>query len=190
MIGTTWMQTFTGKRVDPLNMQPADIAIIDIAKALGNICRFGGHTRRFYSVAEHSIEVANLVEDKYKLPALLHDAQEAYIGDIIRPIKGSLTIPKLAGYHTDISIYEVDDHIRWQIEYALGFKYEPAWDEIIRADDIMLATEGLFFMGSIEGWNLAEQPKPNFRPEMFDPHTAMLMFLANYEKISGKGVRI
>jgi len=190
MIGTTWMQTFTGKRVDPLNMRPEDIDILDIAQALGNICRFGGHTRRFYSVAEHSLEVANLVSNKAKLPALLHDAQEAYIGDIIRPIKGSLSIPKLAGYHTDISIHEIEDHIRWQMEIALGFKYESARDEIIKADDIMLATEGQFFMGSIEGWNLAEQPKEKFSPAMYDPHLAMLMFLATYRSLGGKGVSL
>ena len=88
----TVMQTFTGRLFDPFNPDPALIDLRDIAHALGNICRFGGHSRRYYSVAEHSILVASLVPEPLRLPALLHDAAEAYLGDIITPIKRWTTI--------------------------------------------------------------------------------------------------
>jgi hypothetical protein len=82
-----WIQTFTGKKFYPFNPKPEDIDIRDIAHALSNICRFTGHTKRFHSVAAHSIGVAQLVPESMQLQALLHDASEAYLCDIARPIK-------------------------------------------------------------------------------------------------------
>ena len=83
---------YSGKELDLLNLREKDIDIIDIAHALSNECRFGGHCIRFYSVAQHSItcmkmaKIANLNID-YQLTALMHDATEAYIKDLPRPIK-------------------------------------------------------------------------------------------------------
>ena len=85
-----WMTTFTGRQFWPLDPRPEEVCIEDIAHALANICRFGGHCKRFYSVAQHSILVADLVaqvEPQFRLAALLHDAPEAYIGDMVRPLK-------------------------------------------------------------------------------------------------------
>lgn len=85
-----WMQTFTGRQFWPVDPQPADVSIDDIAHALSNVCRFGGHCRRFYSVAQHSVLVTRLVgerEPEHRLAGLLHDASEAYLGDMIRPLK-------------------------------------------------------------------------------------------------------
>jgi len=78
--------TFLGDRIDPLNPNPDNIHIEDIAHALSNQCRFGGHTNRFYSVAQHSMAVAVLSKENY-MEALLHDATEAFLVDIPRPIK-------------------------------------------------------------------------------------------------------
>lgn len=85
------MQTATGKIINPMNLMPADIELVDIATALGNICRYGGHCR-FMSVAEHSVNVSQWVRVqggtlRQQLAGLLHDAHEAYHGDIIAPIK-------------------------------------------------------------------------------------------------------
>lgn len=82
-----WMLTFTGRKFYPLYPEPEDFFIEDIAHALAHICRFGGHTKKFYSVAEHSIRVAEMAPKEFKLCALLHDAAEAYIGDMIYPLK-------------------------------------------------------------------------------------------------------
>jgi uncharacterized protein len=81
--------TATGKKFYPFNPKPDDVCIEDIAHALGNQCRFGGHTRRYYSVAEHSYHVSSLCVN-YPLWGLLHDAGEAYMIDIPAPIKKHL----------------------------------------------------------------------------------------------------
>lgn len=88
-----WIQTFTGRQFWPIDPLPKDVHIDDIAHALSMLCRFAGHCKRFYSVAEHSVLLASKVEPEHALWALLHDASEAYIVDIPRPIK-----PFLLGY--------------------------------------------------------------------------------------------
>lgn len=88
-----WFVTFTGKKVHVMSPIHEDIDIADIAHALSNICRFSGHVRRFYSVAEHSVRVALAVQAErpdLAKAALLHDAAEAYIGDVISPLKNCL----------------------------------------------------------------------------------------------------
>lgn len=85
-----WIQTYTGKKFYPLDPRPEDIDIADIAHALSLQCRYGGHCGTFYSVAEHSILVAQAVPRKDALWGLLHDASEAYLVDVPRPIKGEL----------------------------------------------------------------------------------------------------
>src|SRR5690606_5290032 len=77
-----WMQTFTGRAVYPLDLRPDDIDIQDIAHALSMQCRYAGHTRQFYSVAEHSVHVARWCRQygpAAALEGLLHDATEAYL---------------------------------------------------------------------------------------------------------------
>jgi len=81
-----WITTYTGKRFHYLDPQPEEIDIVDIAHALSLTCRFGGHCKEFYSVAEHSIRVAEIVPKEFQLLALLHDAGEAYTGDVQSPI--------------------------------------------------------------------------------------------------------
>ena len=85
------MQTFTGRCFRPMDPNPADIFIVDIAHALSMQCRYAGHTRKFYSVAEHSIYVSKFVPQRFALWGLLHDAAEAYSADIPRPLKQQLT---------------------------------------------------------------------------------------------------
>lgn len=93
-----WFQTYTGERFFFKHPEPAAINITDIAHALSMVCRYGGHTRRFYSVAEHSWLIAHYAWKVQGRPlheirhALLHDAAEAYTGDIKRPIKNAVPI--------------------------------------------------------------------------------------------------
>lgn len=85
-----WLQTFTGRPFWPLDPRPDEIDIEDIAQALSLKCRYGGHCLCFYSVAEHSVLVSQHVAPEHALWALLHDAGEAYLADIPRPVKPSL----------------------------------------------------------------------------------------------------
>ena len=84
-----WSTAFSGKRFHPLNLQPDEVNIADIAHALANLCRFGGHCEPFYSVAEHSVHLSKIVPPDMALQALVHDAAEAYsgFGDVLPPAK-------------------------------------------------------------------------------------------------------
>ena len=82
-----WIQTYTGKLMYPLDPRPEEIDIVDIAHALSNVCRFNGHCNAFYSVAQHSVFVSDHVKPENALHGLLHDASEAYISDIVKPVK-------------------------------------------------------------------------------------------------------
>lgn len=86
-----WLQTFYGGRVSVMNPQPDQIDILDIVVALTKQCRFNGHCSEFYSVAEHCVRGSLLAEKLYGKEIarefLLHDATEAYMGDMIRPVK-------------------------------------------------------------------------------------------------------
>ena len=90
------MITYTGIKFDPINPNIELINIKDIAHALSLICRANGHIKHFYSIAQHSINCALEAKArnysiKVQLLLLLHDASEAYISDIIRPVKPHLT---------------------------------------------------------------------------------------------------
>lgn len=86
-----WFQTYTGKRFYILDPRPEDIDVRDIAHSLALKCRYGGHVAYFYSVAEHSVLLSHLVPTPLAFMALMHDAAEAYTGDIMRPIKNSIS---------------------------------------------------------------------------------------------------
>lgn len=92
---TNQIRTASGKLVDPLYIQEKDVSIEDIAHALSHICRFNGHCSQFYSVAQHSLFVHEILKEcsvEARLWGLLHDAAEAYMGDIPTPTKDRLTL--------------------------------------------------------------------------------------------------
>lgn len=84
------IETFTGKHFHLFDASVEDIDITDIIHSLGLLCRYNGHTRRFYSVAEHSVMCSYLVPDEFAFDALMHDASEAYLSDIPKPFKSSI----------------------------------------------------------------------------------------------------
>lgn len=91
MSDSAWIQTYSGKAFYPLNPDPSKIDIVDIAHSLSMQCRYNGHCVRFYSVAEHCVTLSFAVAPEHSLWALLHDASEAYLSDVPRPIKHLLT---------------------------------------------------------------------------------------------------
>ncbi len=86
----SYISTFTGKHFDFINITMDDIFIEDIAQGLSNECRFAGQISQFYSVAQHSVYVSQIVPPEYALEALLHDASEAYCKDLPSPLKALL----------------------------------------------------------------------------------------------------
>lgn len=124
-----WMQTFTGARFYPLDPRPDEIAAADIAHALSLLCRYGGHVDRFYSVAEHCVLMSEAVPRQHALAALLHDATEAYVCDVPRPLKR-----QLHGYR------EIEDRVWYAIAVRYGIDLVlPA--EVTDADNRILLTE-------------------------------------------------
>lgn len=124
-----WMQTASGAQFWPIDPRPGEIDINDIAHALSMLCRFGGHCKRFYSVAEHCVHMSRIVSQENKLWALLHDASEAYLVDVPRPIK-----PFLVGYK------EAEEKIMNAV--CVKFNLEPEMpDEVKIADNAILFDE-------------------------------------------------
>lgn len=107
----------------------SDIRIQDIAHALSNACRFAGHTKKFYSVAQHSVIVSCIVPEEFALVGLLHDATEAYIGDMTRPLK-----------NLNPTFCELEHKIWTVIADRYGLSYEIP-SIVKRADNIALVTE-------------------------------------------------
>lgn len=131
-----YLQTFTGKAFYPLDPRPEDICIEDIAHALTYLCRFGGHCKRFYSVAEHSWNVAESIHlagysDALAFEGLMHDAAEAYVGDMVWPLKNS---EGLEAYKA------IDDRIDLLIRQKYGLP-EKMSAVVKRYDLVMLSTE-------------------------------------------------
>lgn len=96
------MQTYSGKRFFPLDPDPNDIVIEDIAHSLARICRYGGHVNSHYSVAQHSVLVSRCLPPELALTGLLHDATEAYLGDVVRPLK--LLLPDYRAIEDNLSL--------------------------------------------------------------------------------------
>jgi len=143
-----WIQTYTGRMFWPEDPRAAEINIVDIAHALANICRFGGHCCEFYSVAQHSLEVAALVGEEDRLAALLHDAAEAYIGDMVRPIKRRMA-----------RFSEMERGIHTVICERYGLSPDMP-KSVKEADEIMLATEAKWLMVAAPApWALTASPR-------------------------------
>lgn len=125
----SWIRTISGKRFDLVAPKPDSICIEDIGRALSHICRYTGHLRTMYSVAQHSVLVSQIVQPRLALEALLHDASEAYCNDISSPLKKLLPDYRAIEERIQSAINK-----RFQINTV--HKYE-----IKRADLILLQTE-------------------------------------------------
>jgi len=90
-----WMEVASGTRFYPLDPRASEVHLSDVASSLAKQCRYNGHTRFFYSVAEHSVLMADWLFREYGDPllayqGLMHDAPEAYLGDMVRPLKRNM----------------------------------------------------------------------------------------------------
>lgn len=161
---TTW----SGREFNFLSPEPTDILIEDIAHALSLQCRFNGHCTKFYSVAEHSVEVCKMVESmgepvEVVMTALLHDAAEAYIGDIVSPVKKYL--------HDYVALERI-------LEQAIANKFSlefPFPEAVHRADKEVL---------KIEFATLQPFCEPSESRERLSPDEAEEVFLQHFRRLS------
>jgi hypothetical protein len=180
MNGEYFIRTYTGKCFDLAHPTKEKIDIIDITMALSKLCRWTGQCRSFYSVAEHSINVSSLfASPRTKLGALLHDAAEAYIGDINSPLKSMLDIAP------------IEHNILRAVEQAFDVDILSNCD-IKQADRIMLITEARDLMGADinDGfwagfgpplnWRIQGNSTPSLAARAFIQHFRNLMDEINY----------
>ena len=131
------MCTYTGLQVNPMNIQDEDIRPEDIAPALSLLCRGGGHMKQLYTVGQHCLNCANEAKargwnTRIIFACLLHDASEAYISDIIRPVKQHLK--------TYITIEETILRTIYQ-HYGLGVLSQEEQNQVKKIDNALLNYE-------------------------------------------------
>jgi len=121
--------THMGNYFDFADMQNSVIDIKDIAYALSNTCRYGGHCNKYYSVAQHSVLVSYMVPEEDALEGLMHDSSEAFLGDVPTPLKNLLP-----------DFQKLEFELEEIIAQRFGFRY-PFPESVHRADKMLLAAE-------------------------------------------------
>lgn len=179
-----YITTFTGIHFSLVNPQPDMVTIEDIAHHLGMVCRWAGATNTFFSVAQHSVLVSKIVPQDLQRWALMHDAAEAYIGDLTRPLK--VLVPE---------IRVVEDRVMRAIALAFDMPYpEPQElaaydDQIQKLESIMLIRkhDGVFHDRTGDLCSIADIAPENRIPDPYlapmPPEAAELMFLARFRKV-------
>lgn len=173
-----WIATFTGQRFYPLCPTTKEVHIADIAHALSMKCRFTGHTQEFYSVAEHSVHVADLLRGKpirVQLSGLLHDAAEAYLPDIAGPIKGFF--PEVNNAEDRLLDVVMDT---FKLSRVLP-------DEVKIADAQMVVVERKQVMNGDSKWTLPKIPIPaGVVCHCWTPKQAERMFHKKFGELNGQ----
>lgn len=174
----SWMQTFTGRQFFPLSPRPEEIDPVDIAHALSLICRYGGHVRRFYSVAEHCVLMSHSVPEEFALAALLHDATEAYVGDMVRPLKNHMR-----GYR----------EVEAGVAFAIAFRFDlphpltPVLPPpVAEADNrILLDERAALLTPSEHAWDIEDLEPLGVRIDGWDPLLAEYRYAQRLTELTG-----
>lgn len=177
-MSNTWISTYSGKRFFPLNPNPDDIFIEDIAHALSKICRFQGHTQydEIYSVAQHSVLVSLYVKSEHSLYGLLHDASEAYICDISSILKRT---PEFEPYR------KIEHNIQSMIYEKFALKpIEP--EDVKIADLKILTTEVRDLMHpALLEMDFSQSAIDDLKIVPQSPKIAKQMFLDRFYQLTG-----
>ena len=170
-----YIETYTGIKFDFLNPKVEQIDIEDIAHSLAVQVRFTGHCKEFYSIAEHSINVMDIVPPEHKLWALLHDAGEAYLTDVASPIKKYLTNYK-----------QMEKKIMDVICDKFGLDHD--MPPIVHEHDMQLLSVESHHLMTSQGldWEVNKniiKTIPNFKLECYNPNMAKEFFLEEFYKL-------
>lgn len=167
IIAKSWVITYSGKRFNILDPNPADVKIEDIACALARQARFNGHTRFFYSVGQHSCLGAEISPTKeIALHMLFHDATEAYVGDLVSPVKALLP---------DFEI--IESRIHWAISQAFNLEY-PLPKVVKQIDRRLLATEVRdLITKDLQSWSIGDDEPFDFPIIPWPPEVTEARFL-------------
>lgn len=161
-----------GQFFDLLDPSTSEYSIDVIAIALGNLCRYTGHVTKFYSVAEHCVLVSQIVPPKFALEGLLHDASEAFVGDVSSPLKKLLPEYQV-----------IENKIQEDIAKRFGLVY-PFPDEIHKADKQLYWSERKTIAPAIDSlWNKEFRASRKVEPQGWSPSTARRKFVARYNEI-------
>ncbi len=175
-----WIETSQGIKFDLGDPHPNDVNIKDVAHALSQLCRFNGHTRDFYSVAQHSIMVADKLPPELQLQGLLHDAHKAYTGEPTRPLKDFFKwLDNLRPTIMDL----LEIRVRETVRAALGVPtvLDP---EVAEVDRRMLMTEkDQLLSGLLWDWKPWD-PYEKLRITSWPPASAEKAFLDCYEYLA------
>jgi len=173
-----WIETYQSNQFDYENIEANHIEIEDIAHSLSLNCRFNGHCDKHYSVAEHSIYVSKLVRPEWALAGLLHDATEAYMPDVNKPLKN------FWGLNFDIGAFE--DEIMDHIYNYLGIENnEEIHKEIKTYDLAILREEGNALFKRRDLWRFPDDiPHVTVDIEALTALEAESRFLERYFKLA------
>ena len=168
------IMTVEGSYFDFDHPEQSSFTIETVAHALSNLCRYTGHTREFYSVAQHCVYVSHIVPEHLALQGLLHDAGEAFINDVARPLKNMLPDYRIIEHRVEKAVFE-----------RLGIPVEIA-PEVHHADLVMLATEKRDLMpGNSTRWALLDGiPMLDMEIEPVLPRQAYRLFMDRYEELT------
>ena len=169
-----WIQTFRRKSFYPANPIVDDIDIEDIAHALSMQCRFAGHTPRFYSVAEHSVHVSRHCPLELRLWGLLHDATEAYLVDVPRPLK-----PMLKGY------VEIENNLMQAVIKRFDLLPAEHMPPAVKAIDnrILFDERAQLMGGPVKPWNFDMEPL-GIEIRGWSPEIAEMQFLDAFDRLT------
>jgi hypothetical protein len=166
-----WMQTFTGRAFYPLDPRVEDIDPVDIAHALSLLCRYGGHVRSYFSVAEHCVLMSRAVSAENALWALLHDATEAYMVDLIRPLKRMMP-----------AYVEAEDRLMGVICQRFGL--DPVFPAEVKQADLRILRDALMASPPQPWESIEGVPRLGIQVEGWYPRTAELRYMERLEELT------
>lgn len=166
----------SGAYFDFLAPESSGFTIDDIAHGLSNVCRFAGQTRKFYSVAEHSVHVSRIIGLRFAYAGLMHDAPEAFIGDIPKPLKNLLPDYANIEHRTEVAVLS-----RFDVPFPLPPAVKLTDLAMLRAEQSQ-AMENEDFWGATEG-----APAADVTLEFWSPDRAKFEFLRRFRELTPCG---